>query len=334
MSEARQGRRRRNVAGCFAYGCINVGIARLFAQFFTTRRDETRRGAIVIRHMQVEGRTIAYLDEGSGPPVILLHCSSASHRMWSPLVTQLARRHRVLAPDLHGYGQSYSWPRHAQLSTRTDAEIVLALADRANAPLQLVGHSYGAAVALEASRHLGARVRTLTLIEPVAFQLLRHAKSKAEWNEIAALSSRVQQAVATGHDAEAAAAYMRYWIGAIRWWLMPKRARRAIIGTMSKVAAEFALLTAEGASLNDFAQVEASTRLIVGSRTRSPARAVVNALQETMPEAHTMVVPRAGHMSPFTHPALVHPLIVEHLEQSDSPRVLDLRPRLEARAAG
>ncbi len=288
----------------------------------------------MIRQMQVDGRTIAYLDEGSGPPVILLHCSSASHRMWSPLVTQLARRHRVLAPDLHGYGQSYAWPRHAQLGAHTDAGIVLALADLVNAPVQLVGHSYGAAVALQASRQLGARVRSLTLIEPVAFQLLRQATPSAAWNEIASLSARVQQAVATGHDADAAAIYMRYWIGAVRWWLMPKRARRTIVGTMNKVAAEFAMITSERASLDDFANVVAPTRLIVGSRTRAPARAVVDALQEAMRHAHTVVVPRAGHMSPFTHAAIVHPLVVEHLDHTETPSVADVRLRAEGRAVG
>jgi pimeloyl-ACP methyl ester carboxylesterase len=80
---------------------------------------------------------------------------------------------RVLAPDLIGYGQSGRWPEGRVYEADADIRVIMELAGRAGGPVHLVGHSYGAAMALEAARLLGSgRVRGMTLIEPVAFHLL------------------------------------------------------------------------------------------------------------------------------------------------------------------
>src|SRR5439155_3990435 len=68
----------------------------------------------------VDGRVFAYQDVGSGPIVILAHCSGASHKAWTPMVAALRDRYRVLAPDLLGYGRSEPWPVNARLHPWSD----------------------------------------------------------------------------------------------------------------------------------------------------------------------------------------------------------------------
>src|SRR3954467_11254594 len=131
--------------------------------------------------LTVDGRAFAYQDVGTGPTVILAHCSGASHHAWAPLVTALRDRYRVLAPDLLGYGRSEPWPVNARLHPWSDLGAVLALAELADGPVHLVGHSCGGTVAREAARVLGTRLRSLTLIEPVAFHLLRLTGHMAAW---------------------------------------------------------------------------------------------------------------------------------------------------------
>jgi pimeloyl-ACP methyl ester carboxylesterase len=65
--------------------------------------------------VDVAGISIAYLDEGQGPAVVLAHCSSGNHRMWSALIRHLAAMHRVLAPDLIGYGSPAAGPNGAPM---------------------------------------------------------------------------------------------------------------------------------------------------------------------------------------------------------------------------
>lgn len=56
--------------------------------------------------IEVNGALLAYDDTGSGTPVVLLHAGIADRRMWREQVGPLAARHRVIALDLRGYGDS------------------------------------------------------------------------------------------------------------------------------------------------------------------------------------------------------------------------------------
>lgn len=265
-----------------------------------------------LKQMTVNGVEIAYLDRGKGPLVIIAHCSSASHREWLPLIEQLEPNWRVLAPDFIGYGQSGTWPEGKVFTGQADLAVLLELAKETAEPVHLVGHSYGAALALEAARGLGSKVQSLTLVEPVAFNLLR-VEHRPEWAEIEQLGVALLTAVANGNDRDAASAFMRYWLGRLRWWLSPEKFKAAITATIRKVALEFMILIEIGTRLSDYASITAPTLLIAGGKTRAPARAVVDMLSQALPNATMTVLKGAGHMSPFTHTSQVNRLIAGHL---------------------
>ena len=106
---------------------------------------------------------------------------------------------------------------------------------------------------------------------------------------------------------------MTYWLGRWRWWLSPERFKAAIAATIPKVALEFAFVTDAPTTLQDYAAVTAPTLLIVGGSTGAPNRAIVDLLATTLPNVQVTVVKGARHMSPFTHPAEINRLIVDHL---------------------
>ena len=262
----------------------------------------------------VDGRTFAYRDVGAGAPVILAHCSGGTHAVWAPLVNTLRDRYRVLAPDLLGYGRSEPWPVNATLHPWSDLGAILTLARRADQPVHLVGHSYGGTVALEAARILGPRVKSLTLVEPIAFHLLRLTGRMREWKEITDVGDRLTSALRLRHDRGAASVYVKYWVGRMRWWSMSATARRGVVQTVGKVGAEFELVSHLDASIGDYRAIRAQTRLIAGERTPKPARAIAEELVQILPDAHLRVLPSAGHMSPLTHPNEVSSMIAEHID--------------------
>ena len=273
----------------------------------------------------VDGRVLAYQDVGSGPTVILAHCSAGTHRIWAPLIDALRTRYRVLAPDLLGYGKSDPWPINARLHPWSDVSAIVALAERAGEPVHLVGHSYGGTVALEAARALGARAKSLTLIEPIAFHLLRLTGRMDEWQELTDVGRRMTEALRLRRDRGAASVYMRYWVGQLRWWLMSPRARRRVLHTVGKVGAEFEALSGLSTTEGDYRSINAPTRLIAGARTQRPARAIVDELVNILPDAHLQVLERAGHMSPLTHPKEVAALVAKHIDITEA-RVSHLQP--------
>jgi pimeloyl-ACP methyl ester carboxylesterase len=62
--------------------------------------------SIPLRHVSADGRRLAYRELGSGPAVLLLHGWPTSSLLWREMMPQLARHHRVIAPDLPGFGAS------------------------------------------------------------------------------------------------------------------------------------------------------------------------------------------------------------------------------------
>jgi pimeloyl-ACP methyl ester carboxylesterase len=273
-------------------------------------------GREALETLPVGRLAIRYRDAGAGEPVILVHCSSASHREWTGLIAAIDSTHRVLAPDLVGYGKSDPWPAGDPFDAQADVNILLGLANLVDAPVHLVGHSYGGAIALEAARLLGPRVKSLVLIEPVAFHLLRLADRAAEWAEVRDIGAAIQRGVAEGNPRKAASVYMSYWVGRPRWWLMSRKARANVVRTIGKVASEFGLIGRLETPMSAYAAIDAPATLLVGERTRSSARAVIDVLADLLPNARMAELGGAGHMSPLTHPKLVNDLITEHLKQN------------------
>lgn len=113
--------------------------------------------------------TLADHAAGDGPPMLLLHGGTGSHRHWVRVTSALARHFSVHAPDLPGYGESPDVP--AGLSG--DDYVALAAASLSRlvpaAGVHLVGFSFGGALAAGVARVWGPRVQRLTLIGPGGF---------------------------------------------------------------------------------------------------------------------------------------------------------------------
>lgn len=54
----------------------------------------------------VNGIALHYEEMGAGPPLVLIHAFPVGRRMWEAQMTALARRHRVIAYDVRGFGLS------------------------------------------------------------------------------------------------------------------------------------------------------------------------------------------------------------------------------------
>lgn len=267
--------------------------------------------------LQTEGgRLHHYLDIGAGAPIVLLHCSSGSSSAWRPVIDSLGPDHRALAPDLLGYGRNAPWSRGAPLQQDSELTAIAALLEAAGEPVHLVGHSYGGAVALDAALRFPDRIASLTLIEPVAFRLLKDADEPDGWREIAAVAERHLDLVAQGRDAEAAEAFSTYWMGAAAWRQMPVAARDSVIRTAAKVAAEWELMFAAQDNPRAVAGIAVPTLLICGRRTRSPARHVMTVLRSILSHARYIEIADAGHMSPLSHPAAIADAVRAHIGTS------------------
>lgn len=271
---------------------------------------------MIMQKFEIDGLTVAFIDEGSGPPVIFAHCSSASHRMWRPLIEKLKARHRIIAPDLIGYGATDRWPENEPFDFSADARILIELAERAGEPVHFVGHSYGAAVILQAVMQMETPPRAMTLIEPVAFPILPATGRHEPWNRMNEFVAKIEAAASRGDHDDVARLYMGFWIGRLRWWLTPRKVKDRVLETVDKVALEFgAIRDASEPDLEKARKLQASVLLAYGVKTRQIAIDVIDALHELLPNSRIERIKGAGHMSPLTHPAQVNAMIEAHISE-------------------
>ena len=109
---------------------------------------------------------------GAGPRVVCIHANASSSSQWRGLIDLLSPRHHVIAPDSYGSGKSPDWHSDRLISLRDEVALIEPVLVETRHPCVLVGHSYGAAVALIAALAHPAKVRALALYEPTLFSLI------------------------------------------------------------------------------------------------------------------------------------------------------------------
>lgn len=263
--------------------------------------------------LHISGCPVEYLDFGSGEPVVLLHSSASSGAQWRALAERLGTRYRVIAPDLYGYGGSAHWPGQRPFQLACEAEIVFALLGRGGGPAHLVGHSYGGAVALHIAATRGERLRSLTLIEPAAFHLLRGAEPRA-LAEITEVAESVVRALARNQYGDGMEGFVDYWSGRGTWAKVPADKRAGLAARLPKIALDFHAAFNEPIGLADLRSMTVPTLLLQGTRSPLPTRRICDRLARSLPHARLKSIPGAGHMAPLTHRDQINAFVVDHLE--------------------
>ena len=157
---------------------------------------------------------VEFSDEGTGPPVILLHSSGTGREQWRRLTNQLRNRYRMIAVNLMGYGETSTWPVGRTQSLADQATLVATVADSVEGNIRLVGHSFGGAVAMKSALALGARVDRLVLFEPNTFYLLALHGYDAADAEIRAVRDHFKAHGEVGDWEAVAANFIDHWNGA------------------------------------------------------------------------------------------------------------------------
>jgi haloalkane dehalogenase len=113
--------------------------------------------------------TVAYYDEGSGDPVVFLHGIPTWSFLWRDIVPTITDNHRVIIPDMVGYGNS-SMDDSFDRSIRAQEEMIDGLLDTLGLDtVSFVGHDLGGGVGLRYAVHQPDAVDKLVLSNAVAY---------------------------------------------------------------------------------------------------------------------------------------------------------------------
>jgi pimeloyl-ACP methyl ester carboxylesterase len=106
--------------------------------------------AVTERRLDAAGIPTAVVEQGAGPPVVLLHGAGECVGVWAHTLRELAARHRVVAADLPGHGGS-GLGAEALDRDRVVAWLADLIARTCDRPPAVVGHGIGGAIAATAA---------------------------------------------------------------------------------------------------------------------------------------------------------------------------------------
>jgi len=258
------------------------------------------------------GGRLFYEEQGSGPPVVLIHGGMLDHRMWDPQVEALSRRHRVIRYDVAAHGRSpvpdSPWKNFEHLGLLLQALNV----QRAD----LVGLSLGGRIAVDFAIAYPERVRSLILLDPglpgFPFTMRDCGASSAE-------RYRAKQA---GDAAKVADLFLRSWLAGPH--RTPAQVAPAVWAQALEMAVPNALGMAEGAELEPPAvgrlgEIRAPVLLIEGELDCEDIHLITALIERRVPGARRAVLPGVAHMPNLERPAEVNRLLLDFLRRPPAP---------------
>ena len=258
-----------------------------------------------------------FREAGTGPGVVCTHSNASTSAQWRPLMDLLASRFRVLAPDLYGSGKSPEWPSDRVIRLRDEVTLIEPVLARAGSPLALVGHSYGAAVALIAALSSPDRVRAMALYEPTLFALLdAEAPPPNEAEGIRNAVADASIALDAGDQDAAAERFIDYWMGRGSWEQTPEQRKAPIAASVRNVRRWAYALFTEPTPLAAFRSLDIPVLYMVGKRSTPSARGVARLLTNALPRVEVVEFEDLGHMGPVTHPDPVNEVVRQFLERA------------------
>jgi len=257
--------------------------------------------AAITRVMSRDGTAIAYWTSGEGPPLVLVHGTTADHTRWRPLLPYLERHATVHALDRRGRGASSDAPDYGVAREFEDvAAVVDAVAEAAGSTVDVLGHSFGGLCAFGGAA-LTSNIRRLVLYEgwpsphPEQLALPPGVEERldallAEGDREAVLETFFREVVRMPEEEFAVYRSLPAW-----------QARIAAAHTITREsrAEEAARFDPEQA-----AKITAPTLLLAGGDSPDFLKAGVDTVAAALPDARTVVIEGQQHIAIDLVPAV------------------------------
>lgn len=266
------------------------------------------------RFVDVPGGRLFVVDEGDGPPVVLLHAGIVDLRSWDGLVPHLVEAgYRAVRYDARAWGRSTT--EEVDYSNRADLVAVLDALGIGRAAL--VGNSRGGQIALDAAVELPDRVVAVVGVGAGlgGFEAPATAEETALFEEMERLEE------AEPKDAEAIIALdTRVWVdgpgqpaGRAPAWIADQvRATNLLLAEPGHVFGRPIVLDPPAASR--LAEIACPVLAVAGALDVSDVAATARHLEAHAPAARAVILPDVAHMVAMERPAELAALVTAFLD--------------------
>lgn len=232
---------------------------------------------------------------------LMIHCSQGHSGNWTGVEAALLDKLKMTTFDRPSHGRSAAWTggRDGKGIHDLTTEIAGRLIDKR---ADVIGHSYGATVALRLAMEWPDQVRSLVMIEPVLFAAIRDLPVFAE---VQGLMDHLAGLLDAGDNLAAAEAFFRAVEPAGDFGALSDNQQARLAASVVNVVEECGATIYDEAGLLAPGRLEKIRQPVLLLESTSPPRGVREvheALCARIPQAQRVIVVGAGHMLPITHP--------------------------------
>ena len=244
-------------------------------------------------------------------PLALIHCALSHGGSWKGFLDALALDDvEPILVELPGHGNAEDWDRSRDYS---DQALEMLLDALPREPVPVIGHSFGAVIALRAAVERPGRVSSLVVIEPPFYAAL---KGSYMHDKTASDMASIRKKVESSSMVSAAKEFISVWGSGESWDEIDEAQRKYIIPRMELVMAGENMLWNDKANLLKEGRLEGldiPVTLVEGDQSHPAMTQIIDALGRRIPEAEGIIVPGAGHMVPITDPVAVAEAVRDRL---------------------
>jgi pimeloyl-ACP methyl ester carboxylesterase len=272
-----------------------------------------------MKTLRVRDLDMAFVEEGSGLPLLLVHGFPLDHSMWKYQIAEFARHCRVIAPDLRGFGGTSTTSGAATPGTATPptsasmeqmADDLAALLDALGVQEQILfcGLSMGGYIGWQFARKYESRLKALVACDTRAI---------ADTPEQAASRRELAERVLREGPAPVAEAMLPKLFAGETQERRPDlvgATRDVIMRTRPDGIAAALRGLAERPDVTEMLpKIEVATLVIVGEHDAISSPEEMEGIAECIPNAAWVVVPHAGHLSPLENPDVFNEALAQYI---------------------
>lgn len=243
---------------------------------------------------------------GAAAPAILLvlHSSFDDSAPWEALAARLGAGGAVIRLNLQGCEcHSQAAGKGGQLiSLESEAASVAGVLDASigcEVPVHVVGHGYAGAVALQLALRQRRRVRSLALIEPLAFSLLDRGTGLL--TSVANLTRRMTETIAQGAPEEAARQLVDFWNGSGAATVLPVPWLASFARHIGRIAVGYQTLLRSPLGTGDLRGFSPPVCLVGSLQSPRLVLEILGRISDSIPTSRVHFV-QGGHTAAASHP--------------------------------
>ena len=255
---------------------------------------------------------IDYDETGTGPTVVLVPGSCSTGAAWRPIMKHWENRFRCVTTSLLGYGGTAERRTALDASITHEAEMIETVIRFAGSPVHLVGHSFGGLSVLAVAQRRRVPLRSLTIIEAPAPELLRMMFEHEDYFAFRKMTDEYFAAYKAG-DQTAIAQMIDFYGGAGTFAGWPERVRDYAIETTPVNLLDWKSVYGFGLTPALLAGVRIPTLVLMGARSHPAVKRANRLLGQCIPNANVTKLADAAHYMISTHAKEVAHVVAQHL---------------------